>query len=116
MVEWLRQKAIEAIEQPLYLLDFNPIPSIWAILNYRLHEWYSGLEHTSGGPSTVKVSIEQAAIYHRNSLDPELFEKLAKEMPKGVQAVIKAKGWRHTRVLILYFIPQSYSYHFIYFL
>ena len=95
-MEWLRQKAIEAIEQPLYLLDFNPIPRIWAILNYRLHGWYSGLEHTSGGPSTVKESIEQAAIYYRNSLDPELFRKLAKAMPKRARVVINARG-RHTK-------------------
>ena len=91
--DWLRENDVQVMVWPPYSPDLNPIEHVWAKLKRMLHKWYPELEEMAGGVPVVRESIEKAVTHCWQHLDPEYLRKLARGMPRRVQAVLKAKGW-----------------------
>lgn len=91
--EWFASTGFTVMEWPPYSPDLNPIEHVWVFLKENLHKYYPELANMAGHADTIKPKLAEAIIHCWELLDPSILEKLARSMPRRVQAVIAAKGW-----------------------
>ncbi|SJX62532.1 related to transposase [Sporisorium reilianum f. sp. reilianum] len=81
---WLQSKSINTMEWPAQSPDLNPIEHLWQVLKKQLSQY------------TTIAKSESELLQHCEAewtaITPEVCQNLIENMPRQVQAVIKAKG------------------------
>ena len=86
--KWFEDNNIQGLSWPAQSPDLNPIEHLWVHLKKRLREYPTP-------PKGVHELWERVAE-KQDKITPETCQRLIENMPKRVQAVIKAKGG-HTK-------------------
>jgi len=84
--QWLHNKGVSVLDFPAYSPDLNPIENLWAIMAREVEKEQCDTDEELG----------DVVLRVWNAVDPKIFRKLARSMPKRCQAVIDAAGW-HTK-------------------
>ena len=80
------------MDWPLYSLDLNPIENLWKRLKDEIIRLHPKLI-TMGNSDPAMDYLIMCAREAWESLEEVMLNKLAENMQKRVDAVLKAKGW-----------------------
>lgn len=90
--EWFASTGFTVMEWPPYWPDLNQIEHVWVFLKENLRKYYPELANMAGHADTITPKLAKAIIHTWELLDPSILEKLARSIPRRIQAVIAAKG------------------------
>ncbi len=90
--DWFCDEGIELLDWPPYSPDLNPIENLWKRLKDEIIRAHPELV-TMGNSDSAMDHLIECAKEAWETLAEEMLNKLASEMQKRVDAVLKANGW-----------------------
>jgi len=95
--EWLKaaaqQHGFTVMEFPPNSPDLNPIEHLWFKLKAELYRRYPDTMDLKGSGKLVRKELHNRLNKIWWDIGEDVLNKLIDDMPKGVEAVLKAKGW-----------------------
>lgn len=82
-MKWFSDNGVELLNWPPQSPDLNPIEHLWSILKRKIRE------HSV----TSKESLKNILIQEWQAITPQECRRLVSSLPKGITAVVKAKGF-----------------------
>ena len=96
-MDWLQTAATQhgftILEFPPNSPDLNPIEHLWSIVKTELYRQYPDTMFIQGSEKAIREKLRYRINKIWWGIQDDILKSLIDDMPKRIQAVIKAKGW-----------------------
>ena len=82
--KWIEDNGIQVLSWPAQSPDLNPIEHLWEHLKQHLHQYET--------PPKGVHKLWDRVSEEWNAISPEVCQNFIESMPRGIEAVLKAKG------------------------